>query len=330
MEKINFWKNRKVFVTGGNGFLGSWLVKELLNLGANVTILIYEEDPKSNFYIWDLHKKVIQIRGSVEDYNLLKSIINKYEIETVFHLAAQPLVTVALRDPLHTFESNIRGTYNLLEACRQSSFIKEIVIASSDKAYGDNKIQPYTEEHPLQGKHPYDVSKSCTDLLAQAYAQTYKLPVVITRSGNFYGGGDLNFDRIIPHAIAQYLTNKAPELRSDGTHIRDYVYIKDVVSAYITLAENLNEKNLSGHGFNFGWGKGYSVLEIIETIKNLIGSDIKPKILNTAKAEIQEQYLNAEKISKVIGWKPKYNLENGLKESIAWYKEFLNNKDIKL
>lgn len=326
MEKINFWENRKVFVTGGNGFLGSWLVNELLDKDAEVIVLIYEEDPRSNFYKWNLDKKTIQIRGKIEDYPLLKSIINKYEIETIFHLAAQPLVTVALRDPLHTFESNIRGTYNLLEACRHSQLIKEIIIASSDKAYGDHKKQPYTEEHALQGKHPYDVSKSCADLLAQAYSKTYKLPIIITRSGNFYGGGDLNFDRIIPHAIAQYLKNKAPELRSDGSHIRDYVYIKDVVSAYISLAENLKEKNLSGEAFNFGWGKGYSVLEIIETIRNLMKSDIKPKILNTAKAEIQEQYLNAEKISRVIEWSPKYTIEEGLKESIEWYKDFLNNK----
>ena len=326
METINFWQNKNVFITGGNGFLGSWLVKELLEKEANIIVLIYEEDPRSNFYKWELDKKVIKIKGQIEDYNLLKSIINKYEIATVFHLAAQPLVTIALRDPLHTFESNIRGTYNLLEACRNSQFIKEIVIASSDKAYGDHDKQPYTEEFALQGKHPYDVSKSCTDLLAQTYAKTYKLPVVITRSGNFYGGGDLYFDRIIPHAIAQYLMNKKPQLRSDGTHKRDYVYIKDVVDAYITLAEKLHDKNLSGHGFNFGLGKGVSVLEIVETIKKLMNSNLEPEILDTAKAEIQEQYLNAEKISKVVGWKPQYSLEEGLKETIEWYKEFLKNK----
>ena len=326
MDTINsFWYDRTVFVTGGAGFLGAYLVRYLVDHGAHVLVLLADEDPRSNFFQWELDKQVVCVRGVVENYTLLKRLINEYEVQTVFHLAAQPLVTVAYRDPLATFESNIRGTYHVLEACRHGSHITEVVVASSDKAYGIHTSQPYTESHALHGNHPYDVSKSCADLLAQTYSHTYGLPVVITRSGNFYGGGDLYFDRIVPHTIKQYISGKAPQLRSDGTHIRDYVYVKDVVSAYITLAEQLQLKQLQGHAFNFGHGKGVSVLEIVSLIKRLCGSSREPVILDIARAEIPEQYVATDKIQSLIGWEPHYSLEQGLLETISWYKQYLGD-----
>ncbi len=321
-----FWNNRNVFVTGGTGFLGSYLVKKLVNYGANVTILVRDYVPQSNIYMGEEYKKVNAVHGSLEDYLLIERILGEYEIETVFHLAAQAIVGVANRNPLGTFISNIEGTWNILEAARKSPLIKEVIVASSDKAYGDQEKLPYDENMPLQGKHPYDVSKSCADLIAQTYYETYKLPVCITRCGNLYGGGDLNFNRIIPQSIQSILNKEAPVIRSDGSFIRDYFYIEDAVEAYINLAEKVVELNLGGQAFNFSNEIQLTVLELVNKILKVMGSDIKPIVLNQGSNEIIHQYLSAKKARTVLGWSPKYTVDEGLSKTIEWYKGFLKKE----
>ena len=321
-----FWNNKNVFVTGGTGFLGSYLVKKLVNYGANVTILVRDYVPQSNIYIGEEYKKVNAVQGSLEDYLLVERILGEYEIDTVFHLAAQAIVGVANRNPLGTFKSNIEGTWNILEAARKSPLIKQVIVASSDKAYGDQEKLPYDENMPLQGKHPYDVSKSCTDLIAQTYYETYKLPVCITRCGNLYGGGDLNFNRIIPQSIQSILNKEAPVIRSDGSFIRDYFYIEDAVDAYISLAEKVVDLNLGGQAFNFSNEIQLTVLELVNKILKIMGSDIKPIILNQGSNEIIHQYLSAKKARTVLGWSPSYTIDEGLSKTIEWYKGFLKKE----
>lgn len=321
-----FWNNKNVFVTGGTGFLGSYLVKKLVNYGANVTILVRDYVPQSNIYIGEEYKKVNAVQGSLEDYLLVERILGEYEIDTVFHLAAQAIVGVANRNPLGTFKSNIEGTWNILEAARKSPLIKQVIVASSDKAYGDQEKLPYDENMPLQGKHPYDVSKSCTDLIAQTYYETYKLPVCITRCGNLYGGGDLNFNRIIPQSIQSILNKEAPVIRSDGSFIRDYFYIEDAVDAYINLAEKVVDLNLGGQAFNFSNEIQLTVLELVNKILKIMGSDIKPIILNQGSNEIIHQYLSAKKARTVLGWSPSYTIDEGLSKTIEWYKGFLKKE----
>ncbi|MFB2936482.1 GDP-mannose 4,6-dehydratase [Aerosakkonemataceae cyanobacterium BLCC-F154] len=320
-----FWDGRRVFVTGATGIVGSWLVKELLEKGANVIALIRDADPQSELYRSGDINKISVVNGSLEDFSTLKRAINEQEIETVFHLGAQTIVGAAYRDPFHTFEVNIRGTYNLLEACRlHPDLVKRVVVASSDKAYGDSEILPYTEDMPPLGKHPYDVSKSCTDLIAQSYYHTYKLPVAITRCGNIYGGGDLNWSRIVPGTIRAFLTGNRPIIRSDGTYVRDYIYVKDVVQAYMCLAECLDDVNVQGEAFNFSMESPLTVLELVKSIQKLMGClDVELDIRNQVRAEIHSQYLAAEKARNLLLWKPKFSLETGLGEAIAWYKEFL-------
>jgi len=319
-----FWSNKNVFVTGGTGFLGSYLVKKLVNYGANVTILVRDYIPQSNIYSGEEYKKVNSVHGILEDYLLIERILGEYEIDTVFHLAAQAIVGVANRNPLGTFISNIQGTWNILEAARKSPLIKQVIVASSDKAYGDQEKLPYDENMPLQGKHPYDVSKSCADLIAQTYYETYKLPVCITRCGNLYGGGDLNFNRIIPQSIQSILNKEAPIIRSDGSFIRDYFYIEDAVDAYINLAEKVVELSLGGQAFNFSNEIQLTVLELVNKILKVMGSDIKPIILNQGNNEILHQYLSAKKARTVLGWSPNYTIDEGLSKTIEWYKDFLN------
>lgn len=321
-----FWNNKNVFVTGGTGFLGSYLVKKLVNYGANVTILVRDYIPQSNIYIGEEYKKVNVVHGTLEDYLLIERTLGEYEIDTVFHLAAQAIVGVANRNPLGTFTSNIQGTWNILEAARRSPLIKQVIVASSDKAYGDQEKLPYDENMPLQGKHPYDVSKSCADLIAQTYYETYKLPVCITRCGNLYGGGDLNFNRIIPQSIQSILNNEAPVIRSDGSFIRDYFYIEDAVDAYIKLAEKVVELNLGGQAFNFSNEIQLTVLELVNKILKIMGSDIKPIILNQGSNEIIHQYLSAKKARTVLGWSPNYTIDEGISKTIEWYKDFLKKE----
>lgn len=323
----DFFRGKHVFVTGCTGLLGSWLVKVLLNRGANVVGLIRDWVPKSNLILQSSINKITTVRGEIENYFLLERVLNEYEIDTVFHLAAQTIVSIANRNPISTFETNVKGTWNLLEACRKNSTVKRIIIASSDKAYGEHEILPYTEDAPLKGSHPYDVSKSCADLIAFTYYNTYKLPICITRCANFFGGGDLNFNRIIPGTIRSVFLNERPVIRSDGTFIRDYIYILDAVNAYLHLAEKMDAKTIYGEAFNFSNEIQLTVIEIVDKILSIMErKDLEPIILNEVKKEIKNQYLSATKAKEILGWSPKYTLEEGLKETVEWYSEFLSNK----
>ncbi|ANS37511.1 GDP-mannose 4,6-dehydratase [Bacillus velezensis] len=319
---MSFWKNKNVFVTGCTGLLGSCLVKELIDQGANVTGLVRDTVPKSNLYQGEQVKQMNIVQGALEDLDVIERALGEYEIDTVFHLAAQAIVGVANRNPISTFEANILGTWNILEACRRHPLIKRVIVASSDKAYGDQPALPYDENMPLQGKHPYDVSKSCADLLSHTYFNTYGLPVCITRCGNLYGGGDLNFNRIIPQTIQLVLNGEAPEIRSDGTFIRDYFYIEDAVEAYLLLAEKMEELNLAGEAFNFSNEIQLTVLELVEKILKAMDSDLKPKVLNQGSHEIKHQYLSAEKARKLLNWTPAHTIDEGLEKTIEWYKAF--------
>lgn len=255
-------------------------MKELIEQGANVTGLVRDHVPQSNLYQGEHVKKMNIVQGALEDLPVIERALGEYEIDTVFHLAAQAIVGVANRNPVSTFEANILGTWNVLEACRKHPLIKRVIVASSDKAYGDQENLPYDEDMPLQGKHPYDVSKSCADLISHTYFHTYGLPVCITRCGNLYGGGDLNFNRIIPQTIQLVLNGEAPEIRSDGTFVRDYFYIEDAVQAYLLLAEKMEEHNLAGEAFNFSNEIQLTVLELVEKILKKMNSNLKPKVLN--------------------------------------------------
>ncbi len=323
------WKNRNVFVTGCTGFLGSWLTKALVKRGASVTGLIKDLVPKSNLNWSGFNDKVNIVRGEIEDYFLLERAMNEYEVDTVFHLAAQTIVSTANRNPLSTFESNIKGTWNILETCRRSPLVKRIVVASSDKAYGDQEKLPYDENTSLEGRHPYDVSKSCSDLLSRTYFETYKLPVCVTRCANIYGGGDLNFNRIIPGTIRSTLNNERPIIRSDGTFIRDYFYVEDAVEAYLLLAQRMEELDIQGEAFNFSNEIQVTVSELANKIIKLMESNLKPKILNEVTNEIKHQYLSTKKAKEMLNWRPKYTLEEGLKRTIKWYKGFLEDNPIR-
>lgn len=317
------WKNRNVFVTGITGFLGSHLAKELVNRGANVVGLVRDSIPQSFIYEGNEIKNIKIVSGKLEDLALLERALGEYEIDTVFHVAAQAIVGVANRNPISTFEANIQGTWNLLEACRKSPLVKRIIVASSDKAYGDQEKLPYDETMPLHGQHPYDVSKSCTDLIAQTYFKSYGLPVCITRCGNLYGSGDLNFNRIIPQTIRSILNGEKPVIRSNGTLIRDYFYVEDAVNAYILLAEKIEELNIAGEAFNFSNEVQYTVKDIVEEILKAMNSNLEVTILNQASNEITHQYLSAKKARDILGWKPLNTIPEGLSKTIEWYKNFL-------
>ena len=324
MGMSNFWLDRPTFVTGGTGLVGEWLVKRLVEAGADVICLVRDWVPQSELVRTNLLEKVKVVRGDVRDQALLERALGEYEIDTVIHLAAQTTVPVANRNPISTFESNIGGTWALLEACRRSPLVKQVVVASSDKAYGDQEILPYNEEMPLQGLHPYDVSKSCADLISQTYANSYNLPVVISRCGNFYGGGDLNWNRIVPGTIRSILRGQRPVIRSDGKFIRDYFYVEDGAAAYMLLAEKLAANHaLRGHAFNFSNEIQVTVLELVERILQQTGSDLQPDIRNEASNEIRHQYLDASKARRMLSWKPLYSLDNSLEKTLNWYQNFL-------
>ncbi len=308
----------KVLVTGATGILGGWLVKALLNEGHKVACLVRDEVPGSNFCRLGLDRRVSTVRGALENHADVARAFNEYAAEAAYHLGAQAIVTVGNRDPLSTFESNIRGSWNVLEAARRHRPLRRLVFASSDKAYGDLDTLPYTEDMPLRGLHPYDVSKTCADLLAQSYLATYKLPVAIVRCGNLYGGGDLNFDRIIPGTIRSVLEGEAPVIRSDGTPLRDYLYVKDAVSAYLALG-----KSEETGPFNFGTETPTSVSDLVRLILSLMKSKRKPRILNQASNEIDRQWLSCRKARERLKWRPKYDLRAGLVETIAWYRRNL-------
>ena len=319
----SFWFDRPTFVTGGTGLVGSWLVRRLVEAGADVVCLVRDWVPQSELVRTHWIERVKVVRGDVRDRDLLERILGEYEINTVIHLAAQTIVTIANRNPISTFETNIAGTWGLLEACRRSPRIEQVVVASSDKAYGDQEKLPYDENTPLQGEHPYDVSKSCTDLIAHTYAVSYDLPVVVTRCGNFYGGGDLNWNRIIPGTIRSILRGQRPVIRSDGSYVRDYFYVEDGAAAYMLLAEQLAaQPELKGQAFNFSNEIQVTVLALVRLILRLMDSSLQPDIRNEARNEIHHQYLSAAKARQMLGWKPIFTLEEGLRATIEWYKEF--------
>lgn len=316
-----FWKNRNVFITGATGFIGANLVKKLVELGANVVCLQRDVVKLNSLNVFNLQKKVTIINGSVENLDLMSRILNEYEINAVFHLAAQALVGVANRSPLSTFESNIRGTYILLEACRQNAIVERIVVASSDKAYGIHSELPYEEDFPLNGSYPYDVSKTCTDLLAQSFASSYDVPVSIIRSANVYGEGDLNLSRIIPGTIISILKNENPIIRSDGTPIREFIYTEDIVNGYLLLAEQIDKSK--GEAFNFGTDNPTQMLDLVNLILRLMKkeNELEPDILlkNKIKNEIDAQYLSSKKVKEYFNWSPEIPLEKGLEKTIDWY-----------
>ncbi len=322
-----YWQNRNVLITGATGLLGSWMVEELLQRKANVICLIRDWVPKSKLIFSGIIDKVNVVRGDLEEYAILVRALNEYNVQTVFHLGAQTIVGTAVRSPLSTFEGNISGTWNLLEACRQcSSIIQNIVIASSDKAYGAHKNLPYKEDTPLQGRAPYDVSKSCTDLIALSYYHTYQLPIAITRCGNLYGGGDLNFNRLIPGTILSALKNEPPVIRSDGQYTRDYFYVLDAVFAYLSLAEKMSNQLFVGRAFNFGNGVPLTVMEVVNHLLKLMDkSTLSAVVLNEATHEIREQYLDCTDANQLLGWNAKYSIEQGLEETIKWYKNWIGN-----
>ena len=319
----NFWLDRPTFVTGATGLIGGWLVRRLLAAGADVICLVRDWVPQSVLISEGLIDEIKVVRGDVCEQALLERALGEYEIDTVIHLAAQTIVGIANRNPVSTFETNIGGTWALLEACRRSPLVKQIVVASSDKAYGDHEVLPYDERAPLEGRHPYDVSKSCADLLAQAYAKSYELPVAVTRCGNFYGGGDLNWNRIVPGTIRSVLRGQRPVIRSDGQFIRDYFYAEDGAAANMTLAEQLAARpELRGAAFNFSNEIQVTVLELVARILALMNSELAPEVRNEAVNEIRHQYLSAAKARQLLGWQPLFTLDEGLARTISWYKDF--------
>ena len=320
-----FWSDRPTLVTGATGLVGGWLVPRLVAAGADVVCLVRDWVPDSEFVRSGMIDRTRVVRGDVDDQALLERVINEYEVTTVIHLAAQTIVPIANRNPISTFEANIAGTWRLLEACRRTGGVESIVLASSDKAYGDSETLPYTEDAPLQGRHPYDVSKSCADLIGQAYAVTYDLPVVITRCGNFYGGGDLNWNRIVPGTIRSVLRGQRPIVRSDGEFIRDYFYVEDGAAAYMLLAERMHtDPTLRGEAFNFSNEVQITVLDLVHRILGIMGSNLEPDIRNEAVHEIRHQSLSAAKARARLDWSPLCTVDEGLERTIDWYRNFLS------
>lgn len=319
-----FWRDRRTLVTGASGFLGSCMTARLLAKGADVTVLIRDAVAGSTLFQPEVFERVNRVNGGLEDFGILNRAINEYEIDTVFHLAAQAIVSVANRHPVATFESNIMGTWNLLEACRQLDSVSRIVVASSDKAYGSHDKLPYDETFALQGAHPYDVSKSCADLIALAYHNTYGLPVSVTRCGNLYGAGDLNFSRIVPGTIRSALLGERPIIRSDGSPKRDYVHVRDAADAYLILAQQMDRPEIVGEAFNFGPGEPLTVLEITNKILDAVGEPgLEPVVLNEAAGEIRDQYLSSAKATRLLGWRSSMSIEEGLADTVPWYRHFL-------
>jgi CDP-glucose 4,6-dehydratase len=318
-----FWQDRPTLVTGATGLVGGWLVKRLIQAGADVVCLVRDHIPQSMMVRDGLTDHVKIVRGDLRDQTGLERALGEFEIDTVFHLAAQTIVGIANRNPISTFETNIQGTWALMEACRRSPRVRSIVVASSDKAYGDQQHLPYDETTPLHGTHPYDVSKSCADLIAQTYAVSYDSPVIITRCGNFYGGGDLNWNRIVPGTIRSIMRGERPVIRSDGKFIRDYFYVEDGAHAYMTLAEQLAAKpELAGQAFNFSNEIQVTVLELVWKILKIMGSPLEPDVRNEASNEIIHQYLSARKAKELLGWRPLFELDEALATTVSWYQEF--------
>ncbi len=321
-EAKPYWHGKTVFVTGATGLMGSWLVKALMRDGAEVVALVRDQAPNSLLVRERLIERIATVSGDLESLPTLQRTIAEYQPHTVFHLAAQPLVQVAKLDPGGTLRANVMGTWNVLEACRMIGG-SNVVVASSDKAYGASENLPYRETHPLQGRYPYDVSKSCADLIAQMYAATYGVKTAIARCGNLFGGGDLNFSRTIPGIIKATLVGEPFVIRSDGKFVRDFLYVKDAAEAYLKLGERLAEDgSISGEAFNFSLGERFTVLDMVNMTLEIMGrTDLEPVIQNIASSEIREQYLDASKAREKLGWRPQYKMQQALGETIEWYRE---------
>ncbi len=320
------WRGRSVFVTGAGGFVGSWLAKRLVEQAAQVTVILRDEPLQSNFRLLGLDQQVNVVHGSMTNQGLVERILNEYEVDTCFHLAAQAIVGIANRSPISTFESNIKGTWCVLEACRVNPGIERVVVASSDKAYGSQPVLPYTEDMALLGVNPYDASKACTDILARSYQRTFDMPLGIARCANIYGGGDLNFSRLIPGTIRSVLNGERPVIRSDGTPIRDYVYVDDAVSAYLTLAERLTRKDVRGNAFNFGTDSPIGALDLARLILEIAerpGLEPDVRGVGTPAGEIDKQYLDSGRARTSLGWVARVRLGDGLRRTLAWYRDFL-------
>lgn len=318
---MSFWKDKRVLVTGATGFIGGHVAKLLVESGADAVCLQRDGIRANALDLLEIRKRVSIVTGQLEDYSLLERVLNEYEIQAVFHLAAQAIVGTANRSPLSTFEANIRGTYNLLEACRVSKLVSSVIVASSDKAYGTHEQLPYRETDALNGLFPYDASKVCTDVLSRSFAHSFKLPVVVTRFANVYGPGDTNFSRIIPGTIKACLQGEQPIIRSDGTPIREFIYVEDVATGYLTLAERARE--FAGEAFNFGTGEQVQMLDLVNKVISLSGTQVEPRVMLSRKidGEIDAQYLSAEKAENLLGWRATTSLDKGLKDTISWYRE---------
>ena len=318
------WDGKSVLVTGATGMVGSWLCRELIARGATVVALVRDHDPQSDFYRSGDAERAAVVTGPLEDYSTVERAINEHEVSVVFHLGAQTIVGTALRSPLQSFKSNIEGSWNLLEACRRlDGLVERVVVASSDKAYGEQPVLPYTEDMALLATHPYDVSKACVDLIARSYAQTYGVAVTIARCGNIYGGADLNWSRVVPGTIRSILRGERPVIRSDGTFVRDYLYVRDAVSAYMCLAEEVPRSDVRGEAFNFSLDSPVTVREIVDKISRTMKSDLQPEVLDQAKSEIRSQSLSSTKARKLLDWSPGWSFERGLEETVSWYRNYL-------
>jgi CDP-glucose 4,6-dehydratase len=324
----NFWSTRPVLVTGATGLLGAALVRLLREAGADVVALVRDWVPQSELVRSGELEKVRVVRGDILDQPLVERVLGEYEIDTVMHLAAQTIVSIANRNPVATLEANIRGTWTMLEAARRSPAVKQIVLASSDKAYGAQAVLPYSESSPLEGRHPYDVSKSCADLVAQMYARTFSSPVCITRCGNFYGPGDLNWNRIVPGTFRSAIRGERPIVRSDGKFVRDYIFVDDGAAAYMRAAEALAaDRALAGEAFNFSNEEPLTVLALVGKILAAAGrDDLQPEVRNEATHEIREQFLDAKKAREKLHWKAKYSLDEGLRKTFTWYQQLLSEQ----
>jgi len=322
-----FWNGKKVLISGFEGFLGSNLTLKLLSLGADIVGLDILTGRKDTLFPSKEYRKIKVIKGDVADFALVKNIFVKNRVKVVFHLAAEAIVGRSLKYPIRAFSSNIEGAWNMLEAARQAgSAIDSIVIASSDKAYGSHKELPYKEDYPLAGCHPYDVSKTCSDLIANTYFHTYKLPVAVTRCGNIYGPGDFNFSRLIPDAMRCVFSGKVLKIRSDGKFVRDYVYVEDIVNGYIRIAESLRKGRLFGEAFNLSDEKPLTVMQVLKEINKLCGNKLEYEIMNIARYEIKKQYLASAKARSILSWKPKYNFNDGLRMTLDWYRAYLGKR----
>lgn len=321
---VSFWRDRPVLVTGASGLVGGAVVRLLLERGADVVCLLRDWVPDSELVRGGLLARARVVRGDVRDQALLERALGEHEARTVIHLAAQTTVPVANRNPVSTFESNVAGTWALLEACRRSPQVGQVVVASSDKAYGEHARLPYDEDAPLLARHPYDVSKACADLVAQSYAATWGLPVAISRCGNFYGPGDLNWNRLVPGTLRSLLRGERPVVRSDGRFVRDYFYVEDGAAAYLLLAEALaRDPGLRGRAYNFSNEQPLTVLELVARLQAVLGSALEPDVRNEASHEIRAQYLSAARARSELGWAPLFSLEQGLERTVAWYRALL-------